>query len=355
MLRLLSLVTLMSVASAATAAEAPPCQLPPNTKPFEFVVGSNKLRGFVDAPAEGTKHPVVVIAKGSGPTNVTGPAGYPQLRDALRSAGVATVIWDRAGDGCSTGSYAAPTDLYGLAEELRVALDVLSRRPDIDPRRIGAWGISQAGWVVPMAAARSPHLAFFVLVSVPARDMLGQIRYVVQSQLQLSGVPAEQAREAAAVLDRASAVAAAGGSYEEYSRAVEPLRKYPLLRQLTITEGTPEQYRAGQQSGSQLVSVDRFLPALNGPVLAIFGDRDTLVDWRESMQVYPLILRAAGNDDVTIELFKGADHNMHRARTGSIEEMQNRSSNEYVAGYLQTIVSWLRARGFSGAPASTAR
>lgn len=352
MLRLLPIVALASV---ATAAEPPHCQLPPNTKPFEFVVGSNTLRGFVDMPAEGTKHPVVVMVQGSGPTNVTGPAGYPQLRDALRAAGVATLIWDRAGNGCSTGSYAAPTDFHGLAAELRVALDVLSRRPDIDTQRIGAWGISQAGWVVPMAAARSPHLAFFILVSVPARDMLGQLRYLVQTQLQLSGVPAEQVREAVVVLNRAGALAAAGGSYEDYSRAVEPLRKYPLLRELTVTEGTPELYRAGQQSGSQLLSIDRFLPALRGPVLAVFGDRDTLVDWRESVQVYPRILRAAGNDDVTIKLFKGADHNMHRARTGSIEEMKNRSSNEYVAGYLQTIVSWLRARGFSGAPASAAR
>jgi uncharacterized protein len=341
----LSTMLMSAVSSAATPAS---CPLPDGATPFEFKVGDNTLRGFIEIPPGKARSPIAVIVHGSGSTNITGGLGdYPRLRAVLHEAGIATVLWDRAGNGCSTGGYRAPTDLHGRAEELSVALVSLSQRKDIDPQRIGVWGISQAGWVVPMAAARSSQLAFTILVSTPARDILDQTKYLVRANLQLSGVAAEQTQEAVRTLSRAGALMAADGTYEAYDHAVDPLRKYPLLKQLTITEGTADQYRAAQASRSFLVSADVFLPALRGPVLACFGDRDTLVDWRESARVYEQTLRAAGNQDVTVKVFAGADHNMHRAQTGSIEEMSKRESNEYVDDYLPTLIAWLRTHGFA--------
>ena len=44
---------------------------------------------------------------------------------------------------------------------------MLAKRPDIDTNRIGIWGISQAGWIIPIVAARAPELDFAVIVSGP--------------------------------------------------------------------------------------------------------------------------------------------------------------------------------------------
>lgn len=46
------------------------------------------------------------------------------------------------------------------------------------------------------------------------------------------------------------------------------------------------------------------------PTLAIFGKRDTVVDWRESIEVYRSAFRKSGNRDLTIEVFDDADHEM---------------------------------------------
>ena len=41
-------------------------------------------------------------------------------------------------------------------------------QPDIDPTRIGLIGASQAGWIVPLTAARTDHVAFTAMVDAPA-------------------------------------------------------------------------------------------------------------------------------------------------------------------------------------------
>ena len=45
---------------------------------------------------------------------------------------------------------------------------VLAARKDVDPSRIGLVGASQAGWIIPRAAARSPLVKFAVVTAGPA-------------------------------------------------------------------------------------------------------------------------------------------------------------------------------------------
>ena len=42
---------------------------------------------------------------------------------------------------------------------------MLRAREDVDPERVGLWGISQAGWIMTVAAARSDALAFVIVTS----------------------------------------------------------------------------------------------------------------------------------------------------------------------------------------------
>ena len=53
---------------------------------------------------------------------------------------------------------------------------MLAKRPDIDTNRIGVWGISQAGWIIPIVAARAPEVDFTVILSGPI-STLGQENY----------------------------------------------------------------------------------------------------------------------------------------------------------------------------------
>ncbi len=45
------------------------------------------------------------------------------------------------------------------------ASNILKSRDAINPDVIGLWGISQAGWVMPLAIAESDNFAFMISVS----------------------------------------------------------------------------------------------------------------------------------------------------------------------------------------------
>src|SRR5690606_8740980 len=113
------------------------CEAPGGTSPFTFDAGGRRLSGFVDVPDGPGPHPAVMLIHGEGPTDVMrGVGDYARLRDAFREAGVASVVWDKAGSGCSTGRYRGIADLYLRSDEIVAAVDALRAAPGrLDPER----------------------------------------------------------------------------------------------------------------------------------------------------------------------------------------------------------------------------
>jgi pimeloyl-ACP methyl ester carboxylesterase len=114
-------------------------------------------------------HPAAVWVHGSGPARrLRFPKGVlPRL---VRS-GVAVLSWDKRGVGASTGR-CCPGDRGHfdlLAADVDGALNALRAYRDVDRRRVGIIGASQAGWIVPLAAVRFRHpIAFTAMVDAPA-------------------------------------------------------------------------------------------------------------------------------------------------------------------------------------------
>lgn len=98
---------------------------------------------------------------------------YTQWADSLVGRGTAVLVPDKRGVGGSGGAFetrnnAARSYLELLAGDIVAGVTYLRSRSEIDPRRIGLVGISQGGWVGPLAAAKDSSIAFLVLLSGPA-------------------------------------------------------------------------------------------------------------------------------------------------------------------------------------------
>jgi pimeloyl-ACP methyl ester carboxylesterase len=135
---------------------------------IRFTCAGAVLTGSLSIPPGRGPFPAAVWVHGSGPSaRLTYSA--PLVR-ALVDAGIAVFSYDKRGVGQSTGT-CCPGDsghFNLLAADAAGALAAAERRPEIDPARVGFIGASQAGWVVPLAVARTTHpVAFTALADAP--------------------------------------------------------------------------------------------------------------------------------------------------------------------------------------------
>jgi uncharacterized protein len=111
--------------------------------------------------------PYAVIVFGHG----SGPDTKDRFADAARRLtqhGIAVLRFDKRGVGQSSGEYRRGyADFNLLSGDLLAAVDFISADQRIHGARIGIMGSSQAGWIMPMVAARTDKLAFAVLRSSP--------------------------------------------------------------------------------------------------------------------------------------------------------------------------------------------
>jgi pimeloyl-ACP methyl ester carboxylesterase len=322
------LVTRVSLAEANPA----PCEIPQGTKPFEFSSRGNVLRGFIDAPAAAGRHPAILMIWGSGEIDLNADRDFVSpMQEAFRRAGVATVAWDKAGMGCSSGKYERFFPLHERTDEALAALAELKKRADIDSSRVGAWGLSQGGWVAPMIAVRNPELAFLILVSGPGRDAMSQGAFYTANLLRESGASDAEIGAARVILQRATAVAIAGGTPAELQKVLQPLERYPQLKESGALDVTKNGVFSGVQSYPEWsTSADLLLRQVPQPTLAIFGESDQIVDWRESTAIYRDAYARSGNMNLTIKTFPNATHNLMRT-----------DAPKLVDAYLDAMTQWL--------------
>jgi dienelactone hydrolase len=80
--------------------------------------------------------------------------------------GVTAFAYDKRGVGESGGDFRT-VPFMDLCDDGLAAIAYLKSRDEIDPKRIGVWGLSQGGWLGPLAASRSADVSYVIAVSGP--------------------------------------------------------------------------------------------------------------------------------------------------------------------------------------------
>ncbi|HUQ98025.1 MAG TPA: prolyl oligopeptidase family serine peptidase [Gemmatimonadaceae bacterium] len=115
------------------------------------------------------KHPAVVFVGGSAPFK---RGLYALWAEHLARIGVIAIVPDKRGVGGTGGEFernnnTSKANLTLLAGDAVAALDFAARQSGVDTTRLGLFGVSQAGWSVPMAAVASIRARFIVMVTGP--------------------------------------------------------------------------------------------------------------------------------------------------------------------------------------------
>ena len=322
------------------------CSSPRGTEEIVFHSGTFRLVGNLMLPEGEGPHPVIIFVHGDGPNNRTSGVTYPPIMARMLRAGYATFAWDKPGTGESTGRI----DRSRLLEQRsRIVLDavaMLKERPGIDPGRIGLWGISQAGYVMPRVLSTCDDIAFMIAISCPGVAGVNQGAYLVTAQAVCAGLPEADAKQVEQLL---SAVERAR-TYEEYVRYKEQLAGYPALGTLTelglnMRIRPREEWHADDLDGDYFWNPIEVIERTTIPVLAFFGGKDTQIDPVQGARAYREALSRAGNTNFRVELIPGADHNIIISETGSLKERSERSREgwrNYAPQYLDILEGWLR-------------
>ena len=296
--------------------------------------GAFTLAGTLHWPPGTGPHPALVMLQGSGPTDRDNFGYFPPLRDHFIRCGLAVLCFDKPGIGGSSGDWRHET-LHDRADHALAAVAFLRRRRGINPGLVGLFGHSQGGWVAPLAAARSPVVAFIIVSAGPGISPEAQDRYGVEHSQRAAGYPEEQIARAVAFAD---ALVAAARRDEDYARVEAGLlraaRGTPWGDYFAAFAGAGAEewafYRRNVRASSDPAEV---LARVTCPVLAVFGEMDVLVPVAESVAIYERALTRAGNRDVTIRVFPGADHRL------LLGELPN-----FAPGYCDLLATWLGRR-----------
>jgi pimeloyl-ACP methyl ester carboxylesterase len=306
-----------------------------------FSSGDVQLTGTLISPTTGGKHPAIVLVHGSGAEN----RDYvlPWSRFLIRR-GLAVFGYDKRGVGGSTGDWNTAS-FDDLAGDVVAAVQSLKTRSDIDPTQIGLLGVSQAGWVMPLAAVRSKDIAFLISISgagvPPAETTIDQAR----NEMTMTGTPREMVDAVLAILKLQYEFARTGQGWNEYAAAREQLAARLGTPPDTIP-GTPDHPYWDVIRRSYFYDPVPTLRKLTVPTLALWGELDNNILAAKNEAAWGAALKAGGNRDYTLKILPKANHAQWEAQVGSNAEMK--SLQRFVPAYFATVQDWLakRVRGF---------
>ncbi|HEV8583035.1 MAG TPA: alpha/beta hydrolase [Thermoanaerobaculia bacterium] len=315
-------------------AEAPPPAF--REEEVRFASGGLSLAGTLLLPLSPGPHPAVVLVHGSGPAGRT-DGRYRSHGIFFARHGIAALIYDKR-----TGFEDATFD--DLAGDAAAAVRFLKARAEVDPARAGLAGYSQGGWLAPLAASRIDGVAFLILQVGPAVSVEEQELQRVRFGMAAEGFSEEDVARAAAYTRLVFDAAYRGAAWSKLAAATEKAKgtKWAEQVQLAAAAEDLEGWRRQRYDPAAVLKRTRI------PVLALFGERDTVVPPSENAALMERYLEEAGNRDVTIKIFPRANHNLEwfgelRGGTWSWPEGYWIWAKQ-APDYADVVIGWLRAR-----------
>jgi dienelactone hydrolase len=253
------------------------------------------LDGVLALPKTG-KGPfgLVVFVHGDGPADASRDAAYRPIWESFARAGYASLSWNKPGIGGAPGNWLNQS-MADRADETSAAIDWARTRADIDPRRIGIWGISQGGWVAPEVAVHKPDLQFMILVG-PAINWMRQGEYNLRAELRARNASESELTAALARRERTNQLLRDGATYHQYRMAG-----------IDTSPMSPDRW--GFVARNYRADVSVTLPHLAVPVLLELGEGDRNVDVAETERVYRALVRP---DLLTVQTYPHASHSIAR-------------------------------------------
>ncbi len=308
--------------------------------------GNVRLAGSLRIPNTPGPHPAIVFCHGSGPgtrNQVSIVAPF------FLHHGIAVLGFDKRGVGRSTGDWRR-IDFPDLASDILAGVKFLQNHPDINPKQVGLYGISQGGWLVSLAASLSRDVAFIISHSGPGVTPKEQEFYMLTNMMSKTGFSKEEIDGLLEALSLLYVYGKTGQGGDKLDAAVNKLKNNPKLADELPPpskdikwEKFYEKQPLGDPGWFFHLNVDFDpIPAyakLKCPALIIFGKHDDTVPVEESVAKIEKILMETRNHDTTLKVFENGAHGILEVDKNNPTQFS--TPNKVIPGYYDFLWGWL--------------
>ena len=315
-------------------------RIPIHQEEVTFKNGDVTLAGTLITPPSKGKHPALVFTHGGG----------AQLREVMwglgylyAARGFVVLSYDKRGVGKSTGNWRAAS-FEDLADDAVAAAKFLQSRTDVNPKQIGFWGLSQGGWIAPLAASRFPDAAFAIALSggglSPAETELFDSEY----ELTQAGYTASEVNAALTFQRLKNQIITSPDSndkWDEYTKLRLTAKDQKWFRHPGIDIFGPEKRDDGFWAYMRKFYFYDPAPTLRAskaPLLAIFGELDTPEGVKANVRAIKQTMDQAGRKDYIVKVYPNGRHNLMEVPPDNPKEYMR--LKRFPPGFFETMVDW---------------
>jgi pimeloyl-ACP methyl ester carboxylesterase len=262
------------------------------------------LAATVTLPAGAGPHPAVVLIGGSGPST---RQALRKFSTQFNTEGFATLVFDKRGSGESTGSWTSASFEDNVADAA-AAIALLQQDSRIDRRRVGVWGVSQAGWFVPALAVRAPSLAFAIILTGGGATPREVEMFMHEAALERANVGAAGRAKAREMLDAYFAWLGTGRDRQRVVELINEAKTQPWYAAVAIDgvmpsdEGRPNWEWVARYN--PMPDIER----MTLPTLVLLGGDDLMGSPAVAAERWQAGLAKAGNSRATVTTISGMGH-----------------------------------------------
>ncbi|OEG15682.1 hydrolase [Enterococcus quebecensis] len=249
------------------------------------------LSTIITSPKQGEVKGIMVFVHGDGAQEATQDGGYKPLMERFAQQGYISVSWDKLGVGRSSGNWLLQT-MDDRTKEVLEVIEWLKVKYPKYSNKIGLWGASQAGWVIPKVMSENPDIQFSIVVA-PAINWIRQGEYDTENRIKDSGGTNTEILQAKQHFRNDSLLIEKNDSYSKYKNnggtEVMTSDRYLFVRNNLNQDATDE------------------LSKVHGKTYLILAENDKNVNSLETEKIYRSKM---SKKDLEVKIIPNASHQM---------------------------------------------